>query len=392
MRRGWRFLVCLVFISTVGIAATAQSPAPESAAGESRAAYQQLSEQALAVMREPITVPEPPSTAVSCAEEGKAERDSQSLTAFQDAFNHPEGTLCAQMLAVQKELQLLGAEPDYAREAALMDRLGQKALTLVEEYGGDIEKVPAIAMVGIQTAANIQLLGLDDAGRSAALLNALSSMYENAMEELFRRLVEEHDYGVVQPILDAARASLLLSADSGIDTDDILSRLRNAMRFELTLTYNFEQTGNHRWLVQALIDMQAAFALNDEGRITGSGTGSLLSFSWDDNPGLTVSAPDFPVEAVFTRFDPCGAGAALLLTPFHPLSEIAQQEGESMEWPLLRLSWETAFPEHLQADGLYLFPLTLRNLDSTAVSEKVEYSVPSNEVSLEVLLVHKPEK
>ena len=36
------------------------------------------------------------------------------------------------------------------------------------------------------------------------------------------------------------------------------------------------------------------------------------------------------------------------------------------------------------------FTLTLRNADSTAVSDTLVYSVPDNEVSLEVLLVHKP--
>lgn len=62
-----------------------------------------------------------------------------------------------------------------------------------------------------------------------------------------------------------------------------------------------------------------------------------------------------------------------------------------MDWPLLKISWETAFADNLQESGLYQFSLALRNLDATAVSETLEYSVPNNEVTMEILLVHKPQ-
>ncbi len=383
-------LVCLVIAAAPGAAGALDDPQEGNRLSQTQALYNQLSDQAASVMKESIAVPQPPSIAVSCAKGEKAQQDSDLLSAFQTAFGSPEGDLCAQMLAIQKELQLLGCSPGYQREAALMDRLGQKALTLIKEYGQDIEKVPAIGMVSLQTAKDIQLLGLDQVGRSAALMDAVSAMYERAIEELFRRLEEEHDYAAARTILDAARTSLLLSENSDVDTEELLDRLRQAMRFELTLTYNYEQTGNHRWLVQAVFDVQAAFDAGDDDVISGSGTGSMLSFVWDDTPEFTVAAPDFPVQAELRDFDPCGAGVLLALTPFHPQSETAIIDGEAIPWPLLKLSWETAFSENLQADGLYGFTLTLRNADSTAVSDTLVYSVPDNEVSLEVLLVHKP--
>lgn len=388
MRKGFCFLICLLVAAAPVFAGASEDAKISKLLGETQAKYTELSKQANAMMKETITVPIPPSISVSCPNEA----DNQSLNDFQETFNSPEGPLCAQMLEVQRQLQLLGAEPSYQREAALMGRLGQKALAMIKDYGQDVEKVPAIGMVALKTAADIELLGSDTSGRSAALMNALSAMYENATEELFKMLVEEHDYGTVGAILDAARVSLLLSDTSGVDTDEIMNRLQKALNFELTINYDYEQTGNHRWVEQAAFEVSAVIEGSEIGKISGSGSGSMLSFVWDDEPELSVTAPDFPVQAVLENFRPCDASVELLLSPFYPQSETLHVDGESMDWPLLKISWEDAFAENLQGDGLYRFPLTLHNLEGTAVSETLEYSVPDNEVKMEILLTHKPQK
>ncbi|MDD2428491.1 MAG: hypothetical protein PHQ85_02795 [Eubacteriales bacterium] len=390
MRKALCCLICMLIAAAPCFADASQDAQISGLLRETQMKYDELIRQADAVMKEPITFPEPPSTCVSCADAGKAETDSHSLNDFQETFSAPEGPLCTQMLEMQRKLQLLGSYPGYEKEAALMGRLAQKALTLITDYGRDFEKVPAIALVATKTATDIQLLGLDEDDRSTALMDAVSAMYEKAIEEMFRRLVEEHDYAMVQPILDGARASLLLSGASGVDLEEILSRLQNSLCFELTINYNFEQTGNHRWVERAVLEVTAVYEGNGNGRFSGGGTGSMLSFVWDGDLNISVTAPDFPVQAVLENFDPCGAGVDLLLTPFHPLSETAQIDGEALDWPLLRLSWETAFAQNMREDGLYRFPLTLHNLDGTAVSETIEYIVPSNEVKMEISLVHKP--
>ncbi len=392
MRKILCFLICLLLAAVPCAAGSLEDPGVSKLRREAQAQYTELSRQADALLREPVNAPEPPSSSVSCADTAKKEADSRHLTDFIDAFRAPEGPLRDAMLDVQRQLQLMDAQADYTRELALTQRLGQKAQLLIKEYGKSIEKIPAIAMAAIRTAADIQLLGPDQAGQSGDLMDAVSAMYAAAIGELFRMLTEDHDYAVVQTILDAARASLQLSGASGIDSEAILSRLQNAMRFELTLNYNFEQTGNHRWVEQAVFDVTMAFEEGGIGKVSGAGTGSMLSFVWDDNPDFSVTAPDFPVQAVFENFDPCGAGVELLLTPFHPLSETAHQDGEAMDWPLLKISWEVSFEQCLQEDGLYRFPLTLRNMEATAVDETLENNMPYNEVKLEVILVHKPAK
>lgn len=388
MRKGFCFLVCLMVASVFLCSNASEDAKIGNLRKEAEEKYMELSKQAAAMMKEPITVPIPPSISVSCP----SEADSQNLSDFQEIFNNPEGPLCANMLEVQRQLELLGAESSYEREIALMGRLGQKALTLINDYGTEVEKVPAIAMVALQTASSIQLLGSDEADVSGALMGAIAAMYEKAIDELFELLVEKHDYGTVQSILDAAQASLLLSSASGVNTEAILNRLQKALHFELTVNYYYEQTGDHRWIEQAVLDVSAVFEGNESGRLSGSGLGSLLSFVWDDSPETSVTAPDFPVEAVFEDFRPCDSKVDMLLTPFHPLSETLHSDDESMDWPLLKISWETTFADNLQEGGLYRFSLALRNLDATAVSETLEYSVPNNEVKMEILLVHKPQE
>ena len=390
MRKVFCFLLCLLLAAAPYASPGSEDPGVSELRRKAQADYTALSKEADALMKEAITVPVPPSTAISCADEEKAEADSRSLESFMDAFGAPERPLCTKMLDLQRQLQLMGAEPDYTREAALTDRLGQKALQMITDHGQDVEKVPAIAAAVMQVATDMQLLGLDMANRSTALMEKVGALYENAIDKLFRMLVEEHDYGTVKPILDAARASLLLSGSSKVDTEKILSRLQNALRFELTLHYDFEQTGNHRWVQEAVFNVMAEIDPSGAAKISGTGTGSLLSFVWDDAPEFTVTAPDFPVQARFEDFDPCAGSVTLLLTPLHPLSETAHVDGESIDWPLLKISWEVSFEDKLQEDGLYRFPLTLRNRDAAAVDETLENDVPENVVTLRMTLTHKP--
>lgn len=396
MRKVLCFLICLLLAAAPYAAGGSEDPQISKLRRDAQAKYIELLRQANAMAKEPITVPEPPSASVSCGDEGKAEAEGQSLADFMETFNAPEGPLCDQMLEVQKQLQLMGAEPDYTREAAMKERLAQKALSLIKDYGQDIDKVPAIAMAAIQTATDIQLLGSDQAGQSGALMDAVSAMYAQAIEKLFKMLVEEHDYGTVEPILDAAQASLLLSGASGVDSEAILSRLQNAMRFELTLNLNlYSQSGLvAHWIEQAVFEVMAVFDSSGISKLTGTGTGSMLSFVWDDTPEASMVASDFPVQAEFKNFDPCSASVDLQLTPFHPPSETLIVTGEdggySKESPCLKYGWVVLFEDSLQGDGLYGFPLILHNLDANAVNETIVRNIPNNEINLEVILVHQP--
>ena len=392
MRKALCFLICLLLAAAPYTVRGSEDPGVDIPRREAQAKYIELSKQADALLKEPLTSAEPPSAPISCADKDKTKAEGKNLADFLEAFNRPERPLCDQMLSLHKQLELTGARPDYAKEAALTGRLGLKALSLVEDYGQDIEKVPVIAAAALQTIKSIQLLGQDGAGQSSALMEAVSAMYAKAVGKLFDLLVEEHDYAAVQPILDAARASMLLSGNSGINTDDILERLQKALRFELEIVYRIDLPYDH-WEEKSTLQVRPV-SIDDLSRLEGNGTGSMISYTNDDVPEAYFTAPDFPVQAVLWEFLPCQGTVLLGLSPFYPPAATAHlpddEEPMTWDWPIMKQGWDLAQANRLQ-DGLYIFPLTLKNLNAVPVKDTIETNpAPTLKTMFEVTLTHKP--
>ena len=80
MRKGFCFLVCLMVASVFLCSNASEDPKIDNLRKEAEEKYIELSKQADAMMKEPITVPIPPSTSVSCP----SEANSQSLSDFQE--------------------------------------------------------------------------------------------------------------------------------------------------------------------------------------------------------------------------------------------------------------------------------------------------------------------
>lgn len=361
---------------------------------ELRGRYTDLSIQADVIQKEPLFAPEPPSAALSCSDKETSAKEAESLAVYLKAFSAPEGPLCADMLDTQKGLQLLGEYPGYDRETALMERLGRKAQLLINQHGKDLRRLPAVAAATLQTVKAIQLLGSGASGSADALMDSLSAANEAAVEEMFRLLTEEHDYSLVQPLLDAARNSRLLSADSGINTDAFLARLQNALRFELHIVYRIDLPIDH-WEETATLQL-SPISLENPTHLTGSGTGSMAAYSNDKVPEACYQAPDFSVQAELADFLPCQGTVRLTLSPFYPPQATLilpdEEEPISAEMPLMKTGWELAQEGRLQ-EGRYVFPLTLRNLDALAVDEAIQTSPTATlATQLEITLTHKPGK
>ena len=394
MRKRLCLVICLL-MSTIPLAVlgTPAEP-PSSTLAELKEKYADLSVQSDVILKEPLFPPEPPSTAITCNDEGSAKHNAQNQEVYLKAFSAPEGPLCNDLLATQKQMQLLGEYPGYAKEAALMDRLGRKAEHLIQQYGKDLNKLPAITAAALQTIKAIQLLGSDDSGRANALMESLSTMNAAAVEKMFKLLKEDHDYTYVQPIIDAARNSQLLSSNSGINTDEFLTRLQNALRFELDIVYRIDLPYDH-WEEKATLRI-APSSLENLTHLTGSGTGSMTTYSNDDVPEAYYEAPDFSVEAELTDFLPCQGTIKLTLSPIYPPQAILVLPDEDEEFtikaemPLMKTGWELAQESRLQ-EGRYVFHLTLNNMDVTAVDETIQSSPTATLATvLDITLTHKP--
>ncbi len=395
MRKAFCLFICLMLAAAPYTVRGTEETEIEALRRIAQAQYIALTKQADAMMKEELTVTEPPSAAVSCADEAKKKAEGQSLTAFLDSFRAPEGPLLAGMLDINRQLQQMGTHPGYAKETALADRLGRKAQSLIRDYGYDITKVQAVSAAALRAAKDIQLLGPDEAGRADALMASVSAMYAQAVEELLRLLVQEHDYGTVQPVLDFARSSLLLSGTAGVSADEILGRLQNALRFELEIVFLTDLPYDH-WEEKATLQL-APLSLENLISLQGTGTGSMTNYTNDDVPEAYFVAPAFPVQAFLTDFLPCEGKVTLKLSSFYPPTATANLPDDELEtltwdWPIMRQGWEMAHDDK-RREGLYVFPLTLRNLDAVPVDESIRIQPTATlDTTLEITVTHKPAK
>jgi len=366
---------------------------------QARQQYKALADQARALLKDgDIDVPRPPSVPLRCTDEDETRDNQESLDAFARAFGDPEMTLIGKMLAAQRNLQLLG-EPDtgFSLEVRLLGRQARKARLLIDEYGQDVDNLPAITSAVLGVARNLQLLGGDDDGTAGQLVAELPALYERAIEALLDELVADHEYRNIGAILEAARALQLLGSSSGYTTEALFERLAGALNFDLELTYTAQLVDNQHWVLEASFPVSFDTSGVSVSTLIGSGTGSLISFVHDDWPELYVVAPDFEVGATVEEFLPCEGTAKVTLNQFFPPSETYKaddpDEPMSLDMPLIKGIWEGAFAD-FAGDGRYAFPVEIRNEDVEAADETLEAvserSGGNAEATIEIKLVHSP--
>ena len=170
--------------------------------------------------------------------------------------------------------------------------------------------------------------------------------------------------------------------------------MQNALRFELDIVYRIDLPYDH-WEEKATLRI-APSSLESLTHLTGSGTGSMTTYSNDDVPEAYYEAPDFSVEAELTDFRPCQGTVKLTLSPYYPPQAILVLPDEDEEFtikaemPLMKTGWELAQESRLQ-EGRYVFHLTLNNMAVTAVDETIQSSPTATLATvLDITLTHKP--
>lgn len=137
--------------------------------------------------------------------------------------------------------------------------------------------------------------------------------------------------------------------------------------------------------------------MDDLASLEGNGSGTMVSYFNDDVPEAYFTAPNFAVHATLTEFLPCEGTVKLAMSPFYPETSTAtlpdEDETFSWEWPALKQGWDLAHEGRLQ-DGVYVFNLSLWNLNDVAVADTIESVFPNPECTstLEITLTHKPSK
>lgn len=359
------------------------------------AQYKKLRDEANEVLKKDIPAPVPPSMPIVCVPKSEAEANSAKFAEFINAFNNPEGDLVRRMLAAQQQLQLLGNDADYLTEQALISRMVQKADLLIKDYGNDPEKLPAIGWVALQAATDSQLLGLPDEA-SERLIEEVAALYEQAIETLFKKLTEEHEYRVTKSILEAAHAVALLSDKTALTFDGVCKRLEKALHFDLTVNYTLkiEQV---TYVIEAESTISFNAANPDVHTLRGTGDGSLVSYRDEDDPRITVQAPDFKVQATAGDFKPYVGTATISLDRFFPGMESFYGDGQLiLTGGVTEMNTWAVFYDYVGFDDVlestvYSFPVSLSNGKVDAVDETVKAETDDGGIGiLDLKLTHSP--
>lgn len=357
--------------------------------------YKALAQMAREMLKEEIRTPEPPSLPLHCVGKAEEEANGEELEEFENAFNNPEMPLLEHMLSIRTQLQLTGGSYiDSAAENGLMQRMVSKADALMSQYGGDVEKLPAITSAVMTTAYHASFEGGADA---APLLTKLGELYVQAIDKLFLKLTEEHDYRYVKAVVEALRVAHLLGTGAQISFEEVAERLEKALHFDADITYTC-QIETAKYILEASFPVECA--LDHRLELEGGGTGSLIYYLDSADERITADAPDFPVQLSVADFMPCEGTAAVILDRFTPDKEsYYTDEGVLMlTLDVLWANWYLQFYDYEWTDpagasDAYRFPVALNVGKAYAVEETIQVSYDDGGIGiLEFRLEHTPQE
>jgi hypothetical protein len=355
--------------------------------------YAELAKMAKEILKTSVPTPTPPSLKLRCMDKKEEEQAAEQFNKFAEEFKNPEFTMVSFMLAVQKQIQLLGGEsPGVSLEASLTQRLVTKAENMIATYGNRTEYLRAITLVPLSSLRELQLLGAGDDASDQKINQQLVTMWTKAIDDLLKELVEEHEYRNVSAILGAVRFIELLG--SSVDTAKLDEKLRKALHFDLELKFKAIVADSHIWELEAKFPIEAKGNL-DFVNLSGDGTGSLISYVYAGTSD-TASAPAFSVNAQVKDFKACEGTAKFSVDQFFPPSEtytITHEDGttDTASGELVKTAWETHFSDRL-IDGRYSFVAIINNNAEDAIDQSFTQSYGPNETLFEIKLKHTPQK
>lgn len=362
--------------------------------------YKELAQKARELLKNKnIDVPRPPSIPLTCPKDEDETRDRQKASEkFEEDFRKPESKLLDQLIASQVALEHMGREPEFTVEVRLLERLIKKVNLLIKEYGNQPENVIAITQVGYTVARQMALTAPNHPG-SIEVVEALGRMCERVIDKLLKELREEHEYRNVGPILEMSRRAALIGVNT-IPVEDLIARIEAAMNFELEVTYDLTIAGNQKYEFKGETPVRIDYASTGNlNTLHGLGMGELVSFKNTREPSITVEAPNFQFEVLFSDFDPCKGTANMLIDRMTPDSEVVNINGEmSATLPVAYNCWMATYEKYLgthPAGGeLYTFPVKLHNGDPVAVEAVFEETAPASKGNVtgifRVKLTHEP--
>jgi hypothetical protein len=348
------------------------------------------------ILKTPISTPTPPSVKLRCLTKEEKVKAAEQWKKFMQEFNNPEMMVARALIAAQRTLSFRGEGSGYV-DTTLILPLVQRQITkvknLIATYGNQSEYLLAINSVVISSLSDKNFLGGGDNAELTKLFQQLANMWNKAIDDLIKELVEQHEYRNVPAILIAARAVHDLGGQD-MDLEKILEKIRKAMHFDLELKSTLTVASVHHWILEANFPVQIKSDI-EVTKLSGDGTGNLSSYVYDGAPEYSATAQAFSVNAQFNNFYPCDGTAKFSVDQFFPASETVTvadpEDPRTFSQNITQLGWETHFGDRL-VDGRYTFEVTINNNSENAVDQSFTQVFGPNETIFEVKLIHTPQQ
>ena len=380
------------------LADTSESPVRDDRSLEQRIADSTKHEKALieqikALLKQSnISIVPPPSYELQCNEDPVVELLTEQLVqSYVKQGGDPELGLLEQLIAVRRELAMLGVEPGDGYQAQLANRLLVKAQTLIKTYGSQRDKALAILGLAHKAANVLQLLG--DSEIEQKFFSEIAGWLSKLVPDMLKDIRTKHDYRLVNAIFTLTRVINSSGKLSGqADPSEILRQIEEAMRFDLSLALE-ASGGGHKWALKSDFSLTPTLAAGKNKLLQlmyiGEGQGTYASYAYT-NGTLTMNAPDFKVIAKVTDFDPCKGTAVLFLDRFFAQEgETYIREGTTNKAPIVWAAFANAFRAQ-QVDQGFEFELPVETKTEKAVDTVFDQSAKGFTGKFTVKLTHTP--
>lgn len=388
-------LILILCLSAGCSSRTAAGEVPD--AGEQRKSAEAAAKK---LLKMPIEAPHPPSISLKCHHDTE-KQDDAIIDEFIEEFNKPELEVFLTLISSATDTELTTGElPDreFTLELKVLNRLMEKANTLITEYKGDEDKYLAVSRAALSVEKRYQLLAGSEGDNS--LLPKLSAWAEEIAEKYLKELKENHEYKNIHPILKIVREGGFMGVDMGKYVNE---DLRKALMFKVEYTnkMNYGRDWGFAYEVTGEAPLDLSLAATQINVFEGEGTGRYVNFmvnGLDDGEAVMDNiASTFPIHFVVDNFNPCESdtfniymdrfgseGETITLIPEEP-----DIPPKTVTGPAVQGGTEYSFQENKQGD-LYKFTVDLNNGNKNAAEKTFTASNERVDVELTLKLIHTP--
>lgn len=350
-----------------------------------------------------IPVPTPPRISLAC--DGNASLPSAEKF-VKDAYE-PEGLLIRMLLKDLAGIQLLELETSLENQIItqihlLIKRLEVKAGALLKSYKGQPDYLIPVANFALKVAKDMDLLNFSESAEEGKsfIVEAIGPWIESSLAPILEALREEHDYQQADVAMKVATWASLFMGDQ---SDKILSEIKKAMAFEMTLSIQYT-TLDGTYAIDATVPLTYDFFANDTGNYLKGSANPTFTLT-TSVPTFTMSASPHTVNVLVTELDPCLGMGKFIMDGLYASGETMVIEGESYPSVVTKPWWEFAFEAYVGNKGgekldfmntaeVYTFPFTINNKNAVFASESIDGQNNSKgkmTITLEYTITHKPQ-